>query len=203
MNKIVEVIDGVVTVSNITYWDSVEDIPEDIPKIYFEAPEYVESGWLFDGINFSEPAEIPVQSKEMSISEATNLMLAVQFFGLELSIDQTAEAASTIAKTANVPPIPDGNEWKAGLNLVEGTRVVYMDSNFEVIQAHISQSDWTPPNTPSLFKAIKTEYVEWSQPSGAHDAYMKGDKVIFNDDKWISDMDGNVWRPGDYGWTME
>jgi len=40
----------------------------------------------------------------------------------------------------------------------------------------------------------------------AQDAYAKGDKVRYPDERgdvWISDVDGNVWEPGVYGWTRE
>lgn len=41
----------------------------------------------------------------------------------------------------------------------------------------------------------------WVQPTGAHDAYKKGDQVTHKDGVWTSDSDGNVWEPGAYGWT--
>ena len=31
--------------------------------------------------------------------------------------------------------------------------------------------------------------------------YMQGDKVTHNGKTWISDIDGNVWEPGVYGWS--
>ena len=45
------------------------------------------------------------------------------------------------------------------------------------------------------------EYPEWVQPTGAHDAYAQGAKVSHNGKKWTSDVGGNVWEPGVYGWT--
>ena len=36
---------------------------------------------------------------------------------------------------------------------------------------------------------------------GAHDAYDAGDKVAHNGKHWTSNLDGNVWEPGVYGWT--
>jgi len=41
----------------------------------------------------------------------------------------------------------------------------------------------------------------WVQPSGAADAYPAGAQVTHNGDTWTSDLDGNVWEPGVYGWT--
>lgn len=71
-------------------------------------------------------------------------------------------------------------------------------------QAHKSQADWQPTKTPALWSVIGDPAIEfnpWSQPVGAHDAYQKGDKSLHKNKKWISDLDGNVWEPGVYGWT--
>lgn len=81
---------------------------------------------------------------------------------------------------------------------------------YEVIEAHTTQADWTPASVPALWKAITpattdegTEIVpNWKQPTGAHDAYKKGDKVTFEDKVYESLNDGNTWSPIDYpqGW---
>lgn len=42
----------------------------------------------------------------------------------------------------------------------------------------------------------------WVQPTGAHDAYAAGALVTHNGFIWQSDVDGNVWEPGVYGWTQ-
>lgn len=63
--------------------------------------------------------------------------------------------------------------------------------------------DWTPDKAVSLFTKVSPEEIpEWVQPTGAQDAYMKGDKVRHSDAVWVSDVDGNVWEPGVYGWTL-
>lgn len=43
---------------------------------------------------------------------------------------------------------------------------------------------------------------EWVQPTGAHDAYSKGDHVMFEGVEYVSLLDGNVWSPSAYpaGW---
>ena len=61
-----------------------------------------------------------------------------------------------------------------------------------------------PSQTPSMWTRIGNpleEYPEWVQPIGAHDAYAKGAKSSHNGKNWISNVDGNVWEPGAYGWT--
>ena len=46
---------------------------------------------------------------------------------------------------------------------------------------------------------------EYKQPTGAHNAYMKGDKVLYTDGKvYQSIIDNNVWSPETYpaGWEV-
>lgn len=42
------------------------------------------------------------------------------------------------------------------------------------------------------------EYKEFMQPTGAHDAYNIGDKIIYNGKKYICKIDGCVWSPDAY-----
>ena len=48
-----------------------------------------------------------------------------------------------------------------------------------------------------------TTAAPWQQPEGAHDAYNKGAEVSHKGSEWTSDVDGNVWEPGVYGWTKK
>lgn len=41
---------------------------------------------------------------------------------------------------------------------------------------------------------------QWKQPSGAHDAYAKGDIVEYDGQRWVSTVTPNVWTPGQSGW---
>lgn len=95
--------------------------------------------------------------------------------------------------------------WQTGADYAVGVRVRHGDKLYRCEQAHRSQEDWTPDATPALWTEVAKpgEIPEWRQPTGAQDAYNKGDKVRHNDAVWISDVDGNVWEPGVYGWTME
>ena len=89
-----------------------------------------------------------------------------------------------------------------------------MDKIYEVIQAHTSQTTWLPESTPALYREYlnvkiqnqdgsTTEVVaEFKQPTGAHDAYNKGDKVLFNGKIYQSKIDANTFSPDQYadGW---
>lgn len=85
-----------------------------------------------------------------------------------------------------------------------GDRVQYNGTLYKCVQAHTAQSDWTPDATPALWVVVTVEeWPEWVQPAGSHDAYAKDAKVTHNGERWISDVDSNVWEPGVYGWTKQ
>lgn len=97
--------------------------------------------------------------------------------------------------------------WKAGTAYALDFRLRYGEKLYRVVQAHTSQSDWTPDVTPALFTEVAKpgEVPVWKQPTGAHDAYMTGDKVHYptaEDPVYISTIDNNVWTPGVYGWLL-
>ena len=97
-----------------------------------------------------------------------------------------------------------GKSYEVGRILKYGVNKYNETQLYSVIQAHTSQSDWTPDKSDSLYKAIgftDSGVSVWTQPLGATDAYMKGDVVSHKDKTWTSDIDNNVWEPGVYGWT--
>ncbi len=96
--------------------------------------------------------------------------------------------------------------WEPDVQYESGNMRRYPESDgklYKCIQAHKSQTDWTPDVAVSLWVVAgdpAEEWPEWSQPIGAVDAYMMGDKCSHNDKHWISDYDNNVWEPGVFGW---
>ena len=90
--------------------------------------------------------------------------------------------------------------WQVDTAYTVDERIRYNSTLYRCVQAHTSQADWTPDVTPALWTVVSLdEWPEWVQPTGAQDAYAKGDKVSHNDKHWISEVDGNVWEPGIYG----
>lgn len=75
---------------------------------------------------------------------------------------------------------------------------------YKCVQAHATQSDWRPENTPALWVVVAAPGViaDWVQP-GSTNPYMIGDKVVFNGHIWESKINDNVWSPASYpaGWT--
>ena len=94
--------------------------------------------------------------------------------------------------------------WRSGVYYVTGQRVLHGGVLYKALQDHTSKDDWTPDAAPSLFAKVlipDAETIpEWEQPDSTN-PYAKGDKVAHNGKTWVSDIDGNVWEPGVYGWT--
>lgn len=87
-----------------------------------------------------------------------------------------------------------------------GFRVQYNGLLYRCLQEHTSQSSWTPTDAPSLWVRIddlSIEWPEWRQPTGSTEAYSKDAKVSHKEKHWVSNLDGNVWEPGVYGWTEQ
>lgn len=98
--------------------------------------------------------------------------------------------------------------WKPDTAYAADERIRYGEKLYRCVQAHTSQADWTPDATPALWTEVAKpgEIPVWKQPTGAQDAYNKGDKVKYPDadgDIWASIVDSNVWQPGVYGWEKE
>lgn len=64
-------------------------------------------------------------------------------------------------------------------------------SNLENRIAILENSDPVEPGR-------EDEYPEFVQPTGAHNCYNKGDKIIYNGKKYICKIDGCVWSPDAY-----
>lgn len=116
------------------------------------------------------------------------------------------EQASTSLSDADAYSAPElFPRWIAkGHAYSKDDRVDYNGKLYKCLQAHTSQVDWTPDTAVSLWVEVPDpaiEWPEWKQPSGAHDAYNKGDKVSHLEKHWISDIDANVYEPSVYGWS--
>lgn len=139
------------------------------------------------------------------LQAAEQLRKALQMFAQTLTDEEAMEIATVY------PVWSDGVAYSVGAFVTYGENGVGDPQLYKCVQAHTSQSDWTPGGTPSLWSAIglaPDEVPVWSQPTGAHDAYNTGDRVHYpgeNDPIYESLIDGNVWSPDVYpaGWRVE
>ena len=133
----------------------------------------------------------------MKRSELYKIRAMIEKAAVSLGDDDAIEAAELFPA------------WAVGVAYSVGERVQYDGKLYKVVQAHTSQADWTPPTVPALFTEVAKpgEIPVWKQPTGAQDAYNKGDKVWYpdvNTTVYESVIDSNVWSPNDYpqGWKV-
>ena len=135
------------------------------------------------------------------LQAAEQFRKALQLFAQTLGSEQAMEVATVFDK------YQVGKTYSAGEYLTYGVNEVGDPQLYKVVQAHTSQADWIPSETPSLYEPIglnESGYPIWSQPSGAHDAYNIGDIVDYNGTLYKSLIDGNVYSPDAYpaGWEV-
>ncbi len=98
--------------------------------------------------------------------------------------------------------------WEPGKGYAAGTRVRHNGRLYECATAHTSAEEWTPPAAASLWSPVKvnteTGLDEWTRPTGGHNAYKKGDRVLYEGSVYESTIDGNTWSPEEYpaGWVL-
>lgn len=97
--------------------------------------------------------------------------------------------------------------WAADTAYAADVRVRFDGKLYRCVQAHTSQTGWEPDKTPALWTEVAKpgEIPVWKQPTGAQDAYNKGDKVWYpekNTKIYESLIDANVYSPEAYpaGW---
>lgn len=122
-------------------------------------------------------------------------------------LSQIKAVLSTLEDATAVELITLFPVWATGASYTADERVSYADKLYRCVQSHTSQADWTPDATPALWTEVAKpgEIPVWKQPTGAQDAYQKGDKVHYpgnGDPVYISTVDNNVWEPGVYGWDL-
>ena len=97
--------------------------------------------------------------------------------------------------------------WAADIAVTAGERYGYNGKLYRCEQSHTTQAGWEPDITPALWTDVAKpgEIPVWKQPTGAQDAYQKGDKVHYpgeGDPVYESEIDNNTWAPDVYGWHV-
>lgn len=136
------------------------------------------------------------------IQIAEQLRRALQMFAQTLTDDEAMEVATVY------PAWVSGKAYKTKDFCTFGVNGVGDPQLYRCVQSHTSQDDWTPDKVSALWVAIglaPDNIPVWSQPTGAHDAYMTEDKVHYPDKDgpvYKSTMDYNAYAPDVYGWVM-
>lgn len=135
------------------------------------------------------------------IAKARLIREAMDAAGASLPDDKAMECAWLYM------PWAPGKSYTVGDICTYGTNGVGDPQLYRCVQDHTSQADWKPDTVPALYTPIGLNpegYPVWSQPTGAQDAYNKGDIVDYNGTLYRSTIDGNVWSPDAYpgGWEV-
>lgn len=129
----------------------------------------------------------------ISMQHAHELRAIIETQALNLTDEQALTAIEFFPK------------WNESNNYSKDDRVRYQGILYKCLQDHTAQSSWTPTDAPSLWSQVLVdpsgEPLPWIQPNSTN-PYMKGDRVIHNDQTWESTVDNNVWEPGVYGWQV-
>lgn len=119
--------------------------------------------------------------------------------------EMIVKASASLTDTDALESMELFDAWKSDTDYVTDQRIRYEGKLYKVLQNHKSQADWTPDTAVSLYVEVAEPGTipVWKQPTGAHDAYMTGDKVHFptkDDAVYVSDIDYNTYAPNVYGW---
>lgn len=149
-------------------------------------------------------SEQAIKTLDIEADQATEFRAAIN----DMLVSLTDEAAD---KNKILFPLWSGD----GIAYAVGDRIRYNNVLYKVLQAHTSQSDWTPAAAASLFATVidvvvdedgevdENAIAEWVQPDSTN-PYMTGDRVMFEGSVYESTIDNNVWSPATYpaGWIL-
>ena len=150
---------------------------------------------------------IPIEpTKEEQIIEQTNKAMELLNINFDdLLPDLTDE--QVLALPLLIPKWKKDKEYKAN------SRVRYLGKIYKVLQDHISQEGLEPDVNADLFKKVEekvtqdseqTEILEWEKRDITN-PYMKGDKVLYKGEIYVSKIDINLTTPGNKlsGWERD
>ena len=139
----------------------------------------------YDPETATEPLDVITETRFINIDYDPNL-----------SVNQAYEYLKTLPEFSGGTDVLEA--WAVNTAYYIGDMVSYENESWKCLQSHTSQAGWEPPNVPALWKKDGGgEIPEWVQPTGAQDAYAKGDKVKHNEKVWESLVDANVWEPSE------
>lgn len=141
-----------------------------------------------------------------------DVYIDTQFISVDYDPDFSVNKAYALLKA--MPEWEDAEDvidkWAIGTAYYIGDLVMHGEQEYECIQSHTAQEGWEPDSTPALWKVHEEGgdgIPVWVQPTGAQDAYKKGDKVHYptaDGPVYESLIDANVYSPETYpaGWKL-
>jgi len=164
------------------------------------AEQIAAEGWL----PYTPPYVPSVTPALAEVMEAVKKILSTDTE--ELSDEDALAVAALYPTWVSKLPEDPLNPKPVYATLPVGERLWYDGKLYKVLQPHIPQRDWTPDATPALYTEVSIE--EWPpfvQPTSAETAYNTGDKVTFEGEHYICQIDNCTWSPSDYpaAWQIQ
>lgn len=157
------------------------------------AEQIANAGWL----PFTPPIVPPVPQTEPYTADILNAVKKMLSSSTEELSDEDALNVAALFPTWS-SKLPKDGELQ-GEPVVAGDRLWDDGKLWKVVQPHNVMPNWRPADTPALFTEVSiVEWPEFVQPTGAHDAYMAGDKVTFQGQHYISLVNNNTYSPAEY-----
>lgn len=164
---------------------------------------YVDTGIYIRAVYQVVPIE---PTKEEQIIEQTNKAMEL----LNINFDNLLPDLTDEQVLALPLLIP---KWKKDKEYKTNSRVRYLGKIYKVLQNHTSQKGLEPDVNADLFKKVEgkvtqdseqTEILEWEKRDITN-PYMKGDKVLYKGEIYVSKIDINLTTPGGKlsGWERD
>lgn len=188
----------------VEHYDGI--IPDDWPH-----EEIHKDRWTFQRYIAYTDEELSQIAEAKAEAERASRVSA-QMQTATLLFVRSAAPSMTDAQAMSVSELFEswGDILAAGGTCEADTIIRHDGELYRVAQTHPAQAQYEPgaAGTESLYTHITMtpEGIEvWQQPTGAHDAYSKGDRVLYPDESgsiYESLIDGNTWSPDAYpaGW---
>lgn len=184
---------------SIVYMDDESNVVQTFAGKFKLNSTEISNGFVYYRIHLPSDAEKAIQKVDKMESNLASQLVPLSIVFVQMSQDGILDDITISEHPDLFPEWTENWTGKAGTILREGD-TLYRSIHDITTTAQNAK----PSETPSMWTIVADpteEYPMWVQPIGAHDAYSIGDKVSHNDEKWISIVDGNVWKPGVYGWT--
>lgn len=167
--------------------------------------EYTDTVYLTSKSNINDYEEVPDPYYMDKIYEMLEILIKNEKL-LNKIAKIVADEITDDKQAYDIQDIYDN--WEIGISYKKNQYVIYHTVLYKVLSDHISQRDWKPDKSPSLYAKVLADPTgeiinEWVQPDSTN-AYMKGDKVKFEGNVYESVIDNNVWSPSVYpaGWKL-
>ena len=131
-----------------------------------------------------------------------------RLIGVELSRRETLATAEVKAAALNkeflaAAGVVDGDEWRQPTSAVDAYPLDWTVTHDGKTWVSLTPANVWEPGVSGWRKVVEEGAApEWVQPTGAHDAYQTGDRVMFEGAEYVSLINGNTWSPTAYpqGW---